>query len=540
MNCIKFLFVLVCIHISLAGDAQQNVGPTKIIRIDTAGVMRGERIGETYIQYLSLNVELTHEGSKMYCDSCVLDEARKSFKAYGNVSILQPDGSALSADYIYYNGINKSTSARGNVVLSDPPSHLWTDYLDYDLETKIGVYKNGGVLETENTSLWSDRGVYNGVSHWTHFTSNVEVQGEDYYVTSRDLKYNTETKDVIFLSHSTIYKDQSKMVTEGGSYNSETQFADFHTPTTIYNEEQTIDAKKIRYDKEQGVAFASGDVHIIDTLQKAILFSDEAYYFDEQNRSIAYGEPLLIRYDSTGQDSILLLADTLLSFDLPSEINYFVDKDSNGIESTQIDTLYAKNYVAWKAVKFYMDSIQAIGDSLYYSELDSALRFFKNPIIWSDNRQMKGDTIFAFLNGERDLDSLKLMTNSSMLSVPQDIDEGLDQILGTWIDTYFEKGEISQVNVIKNAQNILYLSDDDDAYIGIYKSESNSVIADFTEGELDSIKLYENIDGEMIPLEGADFKSMRFERAITYDELRPMDKAIFYRRIREQKPQKKK
>ncbi len=538
MNDIKTLLALILLLSTSDSLAQETTRP-RTIQIDTAGVMRGERVGEAYIQYLSLNVELSHQGTKMYCDSCVLDEAKKSFKAYGDVSIIQPDGSTLSADYIYYNGRTKSTTARGNVVLTDPPSTLWTDHLDYNLDSKIGHYQNGGVLMTDNTTLWSDKGRYDGKSHWTHFTRDVIVQGEDYYVTSRELKYNTESKDVIFLDKSTIYKDQSIMITEGGTYNSETEFADFYTPTTVINDDQTIHADKLKYDKEQGVALAMGDVRIEDTAEHVILFSDEAYYFDDQRKSITYGDPLLIRYKPEGIDSFFLLSDTLMTYDLPSEVRYFVEKDSLGHESTVSDTVYAKNFLAWHDVRAYTDSFQAVGDSMFYSELDSALRFYQDPIMWSDMRQMKGDTIYAFLSGSSDLDSLLLLTNSSILSTPKGIDDGLDQILGTWISSYFIDGEMSHVDVQKNAQNMLYVTDDDDMYIGIFKSESNSVLADFTEGRLDSIKFYENIDGEMLPMKGADYGALKFEKSILYTDRRPMDKAVFYSRTREQKKAKK-
>ncbi len=520
-----------CLLLSRLAMAQQ---PT-VIRIDTAGSMRGDRVGDVYVQHLSQNVELSQGGDKMYCDSCVLNPANKSFKAYGNVSIIQSDGSTLSADYIYYSGKTRSAIAQKNVVLTDYPNQLWTDDLTYNLDTKIGRYKNGGVLQAEGTSLWSDRGTYNGKSHWSHFTKEVVVQGEDYQVYSDELKYNTETKEVLFIKKSTIYQGDSKMVTQGGSYNSQTRFADFTTRTEVDNGKQSIIADRLKYDREGGIAFATGDVKIRDTSQSVLLFSDTAFYFDESRQSIAYGEPVMIRYGAEPTDSFFLLGDTLQSFDLPSSINIFVEVDSAGNETEVSDTTFVKSFIAWHDVKITSDSLQGVADSLYYSQLDSTMRLYQDPVLWSDARQMKGDTIYAFLIGTSGLDSLKLYTNSSILSQPDHIADGLDQILGTWINTYFEDNKLSRVRVIKNAQNIIFVTDEEEKYIGVYKSESNSVSAFFTQNKLDSLKLYENIDGEMHPIEGTDFGSMRFENAEMLTSRRPLDRTLFYQRVNRRK-----
>ncbi len=524
------LFVLLAfLYLPLSAFAQST--GTTIIRIDTAGTMRGDRVGEVYIQYLSQNVELSHEGDKMYCDSCVLNPQNKSFKAYGNVSILQSDGSALSADYIYYNGIKRSTKAQGNVVLTDFPNQLWTDNLDYNLDSKIGSYSQGGVLQAEGTSLWSDRGIYNGKSHWSHFTKDVVVQGDDYYVSSDELKYNTETKDVIFVKKSTIYQGESVMTTRGGTYNSDTKFANFDTRTEVYNGEQSIEADRLQYDKQHGLAFAKGDVHIHDTSQHVYLFSDTAFYFDESRQSIAYGDPIMLRYGEEPKDSFFLIGDTLQSFDVISEINVFVDRDSTGEESITEDTVRVKNFIAWHHVKINSDSLQGIADSLYYSQLDSTLRLYQNPILWSDTRQMKADTIYAYMIGTSGLDSLKMFTKSSIISQPEHIADGLDQVLGNWISTYYQDNKLAKVHVLKNAQNILYITDDQDQYIGVYKSESNSVDAYFKENKLDSLKLYQDIDGKMYPMEGTDFKSLRFETTQVHTDKRPMQRDLFYDRV---------
>ncbi len=527
----RYLYCLLLTFL-LANTVVVNAQNSKIIRIDTANLMRGEKTGDTYIQYLSGNVELTHDGSRMFCDSCELYEAKKSFKAYGNVVIVERDGTILSADFIRYEGRSRQCYARGNVVLNDDDNNLWTDRLDYNLDTKKGDYKNGGVLQNDETTLWSDRGTYNGKTKWSRFKKDVRIVGPDYDIVSEDLEYNSNTEEVKLHSYSELYRDSSLMVTNGNAYyDSKNGFADFRSPSVIYEKTQSIAADTLQYDKQVGYAYAKGNVVISDTLNKVLLYSQEAYYLEKEKETISYGNPLLIRYDSTGTDSLFLVSDTMRTYDVVKEINVFTEKDSFGMDVTQSDTIYAKNFLVWNAVQIFADSVQAIADSMYFSETDSVLRMYRNPILWSDQRQLKGDTIYIYWQNSENIDSVRLLTNSSVLSVPDLVPEAYNQILGNWINAFFIDQDIDSVEVIKNAQCIYYVMDDEDRYIGIHRSESKSLYASFDEGEIYLIKLYEKVDGKMIPMVGADYANLKFDNTHWLEEKRPQGKMPFYERV---------
>ncbi len=508
--------------------AQQS----KVIQIDTAGTMRGQKVGETYITYLSGDVALTHQGSRMYCDSCELYEAKKSFKAYGHVVIIEKDGTILSADFIRYEGYSRQCYARGNVELNDQENNLWTEHLDYNLDSKIGVYKGSGVLQDDETTLWSDHGTYNGKTKWSRFTKNVRIVGPDYDIVSDDLEYNSTSEEVKLHGYSELYRDSALMITQGKAYyDSKNGFADFKAPSIIYQKNQSIAADTLQYDKNLGYAYARGHVVLKDTQNDVLLYSHETYYLEKEKETISYGDPLLIRYDSSGADTLFLISDTMRTFDVISEINNFLVVDSAGVESMQSDTIYAKNFLVWDSVQVYADSIQAVADSMYFSEIDSVLRMYRDPVLWSDQRQLKGDTIYIFWRDSESIDSVRLLTKSSVLSVPDNIPEAYNQILGNWINAFFENKDIDSVEVIKNAQCIYYVEDENKEYIGIHRSESKSLYASFDAGEIAIIKLYEKVDGKMIPMQGADYKSILFPDTQWLGEKRPRDKTEFYRRM---------
>ena len=59
-----------------------------------------------------------------------------------------------------------------------------------------------------------------------------------------------------------------------------------------------------------------------------------------------------------------------------------------------------KYFEAYKNVKIFSDSLQAVGDSLFFSGQDSVFRLFNQPIIWAQENQISGDTIYLFLKNK--------------------------------------------------------------------------------------------------------------------------------------------
>ena len=45
--------------------------------------------------------------------------------------------------------------------------------------------------------------------------------------------------------------------------------------------------------------------------------------------------------------------------------------------------------------------MQAVGDSMFYSFRDSTFRLFKNPIVWAQENQIIGDTIYLYTENKK-------------------------------------------------------------------------------------------------------------------------------------------
>ena len=80
-----------------------------------------------------------------------------------------------------------------------------------------------------------------------------------------------------------------------------------------------------------------------------------------------------------------LASDTMTSKDLA--IN---EKDSTN-----------RYFEAYRNVRIFSDSMQAVADSMFYSFKDSIFRLFQKPIVWSNKSQITGDTILVFTKNKK-------------------------------------------------------------------------------------------------------------------------------------------
>jgi hypothetical protein len=125
----------------------------------------------------------------------------------------------------------------------------------------------------------------------------------------------------------------------------------------------------------------------------------------------------LMRSDSLAVSDSLMVTDTLV-VEPPKD-------------TTKIGFLQAT-----RNVKVFKKDMQIVCDSLLFCDLDSLARFFKEPIIWQEERkQYTADSIYVLVrNGA--MDKASLMANA-FISIQEDTTH-YDQIKGTEMLAYFD------------------------------------------------------------------------------------------------------
>lgn len=247
------------------------------------------------IQRLVGNVKLLHDSDTIYCDSAVVIKKLNTAEAYGDVLVLQADGTEALADYMRYTGNNKTVYMRGDVQLQDNKGNeLWGNEVTYNLRTKVGEYHNKGTLVSEQTMVSSKHATYNMKTKDARFQGNVVVNDPEYYVVSRDLGYNTDTKIAKFFGPSIVTNENSMLQTSNGFYATGEKTSKFWSRTSILNDGQYIEADTLFYTKSTGWAHAYGNVIIIDTAQhNSTMYSEYAEYNELTKKMLAYKEPVV-------------------------------------------------------------------------------------------------------------------------------------------------------------------------------------------------------------------------------------------------------
>src|SRR5688572_5224048 len=130
----------------------------------------------TQLQILAGNVKLRQGNTLFYCDSCVINNSRNTFEAWGNVHIDDSDTADIYANHLLYLIKRKVAYLDGGVRLTDGKGSLTTPDLEYDMSTKIGIYKNGGTVINKKTRLTSREGYYYTDLRDVYFKTNVELR----------------------------------------------------------------------------------------------------------------------------------------------------------------------------------------------------------------------------------------------------------------------------------------------------------------------------------------------------------------------------
>lgn len=277
------------------------------------------------------NVKIQHGSDILYCDTALYFQGLNRVEAYGNIAIYQEDGTVAYSDYLQYTGNDKTVfmlANQGDVQLSDAEGNtLWSKEVYYNLNTKIGTYRNGGTLQNGFTMVYSDIGTYNLDTKEARFQKNVLIQDPEYDVVSEDLKYNTETEIVTFLKPSIVYSDGAIFQTSGGTYHSVKKEGYFTTRSSMMDDGSYMEADTIYHNEIDSNGWARGNVIIIDTVEQTIIYADFVDYVGDLDRMIATGQPLLEILQEE-DNSLFVRGDTFYVFEEPKFLPELSEQDA--------------------------------------------------------------------------------------------------------------------------------------------------------------------------------------------------------------------
>lgn len=524
-------------------DSLPKTDTLKVVEILSAeryGYEKKDSLNELLL--LVGTVALKQEGTKFYADSAVYNRSNKIVEAFGNVHINDQDSIHTYSDYLLYHTDTKVALLKKNVRLTDGKSNLFTEELEYDVNNKIGIYRNNGRVVNGTSVLTSGEGTYYADIKDVYFKNDVTLTDPKYRLESDSLLYNTTTEIATFIAE-TFIEDSAKrtIVTSEGYYDLKNKTASFGNRPVITDGPMVIIANQVDTDDNTGISILAGNAVFTDTAQGVSVLANSIISNRNTGSMIATQQPLMIIKQEN--DSTFISADTLYSGRL-NEIATGADSiqtDSSLVNATSQDsTLKAQSqiavtnavqtnnndsadrfFMAYYNVRIFSDSLQAVSDSLFYSGKDSIFRLFKEPIVWSGQSQVTGDTIYMYTKNKKP-DQLYVFENGLMINKTGT--DMYNQVRGNRIFGYFTEGDIDYIRSKGNAESIYYAKDNEEKIIGINKATSDIIDMRFKNKELNKVVFISAVTGTMLPFGQATEEDRKLRNFKWEENKRPKSK----------------
>lgn len=268
------------------------------------------------ISYLRKPV-FQQDNAILRCDSAVFYEARNVFEAYNNVHINQADTVNIYSDRLTYDGNTKMAHLSSNVRLLDRTSVLTTNILDYNMNTKVGTYVQGGKIVSKDSKGGSDvtvtskNGYYFANTRDAYFRYDVVVVSPEVKILSDTMRYNTLNNWTYFYGPTNIKGKDDNLYTENGAYNTKSEYAYFGKRNLYTSGSKSLKGDSLYYDGIAGYGKAVRNIVFSDTVDRTVLYGQLGYYYKADERALVTKNP----YVGMGKDSVkvndVLRPDTL-------------------------------------------------------------------------------------------------------------------------------------------------------------------------------------------------------------------------------------
>lgn len=473
---------------------------TKIEIINAESLEYDDKIGKDVKRLLG-NVQFKQDNAIMYCDSAYFSPDNV-IDAFNNIKIVQGDSLTLTGDTLHYDGNTRVARVRGGVELVHNKTHLKTHFLDYDRAKDVGYYFNHGTIvdkDNENT-LNSNRGYYHSKKYEFFSIDSVSMVNKDYSMYSDTLKYNTRSKISYFFGPTVIRNDSGYIYCENGWYNTETEISQYNKNAYIVNKSHKLKGDSLFYDQNKKYGKAFMNVELYDTTEKMMIRGNYAYFQEKPKKALVTDKALYIYALDTGKNQ----------FD-----SMYVHADTIRLDVFPPDTF--KVLRAYHHVKIFKSDLQGKCDSMYYTEKDSVIRLFSDPVIWSDENQMTADSIRIY---SKDGNVNKVvMTHKALISSEEDSSK-YNQMKGKIIVGYVVENELNRIEIEGNGQSVYYIKDEK-SYIGVNKAECSRMTIFRKDKKFDRIMFISKPEATLYPVDKVSRSDIFLKDFTWLDKHRP-------------------
>ncbi len=483
------------------------------------------------------------------CDSLNYNMVSNVANYFGGRGTLNYGGNVVVADEGDYNTETHDANFYGNVVIRTPKYNINTPTAHGNTETGVmnvvgksvirtnrgevvhtndGTYNsktdhmqlNGfSTIKSPQRDIEGNNIIYNSTTGDAEGHGNVKINDKvnKRTITGQDVVYNSKTGHTEGRGKVKIidHKEQRTITGEDVIYNAKTGHSEGHGNVKIVDDlkKRTITGEHLLYNSKTHVGEGKGNVDYIDYKSKHAFKGDYVHYTD--TAAIAYGgNPGPVAKDfSKGNDTLFVHADT-------------ISMKAFNINTPQV---YRKIFGV-DNVRSYRTDLQAVCGFLIANTQDSCLVMYQEPIVWSDNRQLLGDSIKVFMN-DSTIREVHILGNALSIEELKD-KQHYNQVSSKTMHAQFIDGKIRTAQSIGNVTTVYYpIEEKDSSLVGLNYLETDTMRV-YLSPQQQLEKIWTNkFTSTLYPISQIPAEKMQLPNFHWYDAVRPKDKYDIFRKV---------
>ncbi|HUS03676.1 MAG TPA: OstA-like protein, partial [Chitinophagaceae bacterium] len=470
-------------------------------------------LGNERVAYLKRNVKLTDKRSTLTTQDLEYNLTTGIGKYNNGGKVVNGKTTLTSKEGVYYED-TKDIYFINNVDVVDPKTKIKADSLLYNTQTQKMNFIGPTYIKNKDGNIFTTQGTYDVKTGDAFFSNRSTVKDSSGRVyQANTMAFDEKTGEVQMEGTAIIRDSVSRFIVTGNQLflnRKNNSFLATKKPVlviwekkdTTYISADTLFSgftTKVYEDllppgKDSSIAVTvtndSTSKTITDkrdTVAVPIKNDSTSKTFTDKRDTVA----VTIKNDSTSKTITDKKDTTGLSV-----VNKTTVINSDGLQN-KADTSI-RYFLAYHHVKIFNDSLQAVSDSLFYSGADSTFRLFYDPVIWSGNSQITGDTIFLYTKNKK-AEHVYVFENGIMINKINA--QFYNQVAGKTINGYFKDGVIDYIRVKGSpAESIYFLQDKDSAFTGMNRADGSVIDMYFIKQELDKVKFLNDVHGKLYPM----------------------------------------
>ncbi len=410
-------------------------------------------------------------------------------EAVGNVSLTHNNLNITCNRVIQYYNLNKA-DLFGNVkVVQDTLTILAPQGTYYGNESKV-VCPAGATLMDPKTTLKANYGVYLFSQDLANFRGNVRItDNKSYTITSEELDYYRNVQKSYARGNVKVVSDSSVIYSDNVVYEKLIGVSTATGNVKIESDSTVITSKKATYYEFEKKSIAEENVKIDFLTEDAVVYGNYAENYETRNYSFVKGKAILIQIESKDgkTDTTFIYSEKMESFRNKPE-----------------------HYIAKDSVRTIRNDFLSVSQSGYYfrdiSGKGGVITLARDPVVWKENLQVSGDSIFAYFKD--DVDDIFIIRSAFALQQNEIVNSRYDQISGIFMHIKFFDNQVNYIQVDTNAASIYFVYDTNNPN-GANRSTGDVIKLFFKEKKVNKVNIFGTPKGTYFP-----------ENLVNTDELR--------------------